>query len=396
MDSSHLVLDDEFDEDNTSSSTLSRTDLVKAAKHQSPRTAEPGKVAALTLERRGIRSISRGAFLGFPYLIELNLSRNELTTLRGIESAISLETLSLYYNRVAYLEELRHLIPLKKLERLDLRLNPVTRDEAYRSYVIFHIPNLQELDERSVRPAERRHAQLAVEELDVQYHNPPDTDEDEGAGNDSDNDNGTPKYDTKRQDATIGDEKKTSIEIIQDYQQSVQHVKHLNLRQRHRQRSDAQDAEQEQVLNPFTETPTPPHTATTTATTTATSPTPFQPQVNNSHLLAMGGSQEQYQPQYQSQRQNDNNYSNLSSAPSIPIQTTTTHQIDQLLNAAATAIASVQLPQQLTLSSVTLIHMPDLVARACRPALRHVLTNFINENNVSIQSEGATRMEHCS
>ena len=153
-------------------------------------------------------------------------------------------------------------------------------------------------------------------------------------------------------------------------------------------------------MNSFTATPTPPHTATTTATTTATSPTPFQPQVNASHLTAMGGSKEQYQPQYQSQyqsqRQNDNNYSNLSTAPSIPIQTTTTHQIDQLLNAAATAIASVQLPQQLTLSSVTLIHMPDLVARACRPALRHVLTNFINENNVSIQSEGATRMEHCS
>ena len=108
-------------------------------------------------------------------MIELDLSRNELTSLRGLaagigggagnNSAPSLISLSLYYNRIVYLEEVKHLVTLRKLQRLDLRLNPLTRDEAYRSYVVFHIPSLQELDERSVRPAERRHAEAHVDAM---------------------------------------------------------------------------------------------------------------------------------------------------------------------------------------------------------------------------------------
>jgi len=60
-------------------------------------------------------------------------------------------------------------------------------------------------------------------------------------------------------------------------------------------------------------------------------------------------------------------------------------QIDTLLNATANAVASVHLPQQLTLSTVTLVHIPDLVARAARPAMRMVLSNFVGERNASLE-----------
>ena len=246
MDSSRLVLDSSINEedDATRSHVLSRNDAVKAARLQSPRTANVSSITSLTLERRGLRSVSRGSLSGLVNLVQLNLARNELTSLRGLETAVSPESLSLYHNRVAYLEELRHLIPLTKLTNLDLRLNPVTRDEAYRSYVIFHLPCLEELDERSVRPAERRHAQLAVNELDEQYHHPrgPDTDDEvessaydqqrssSGSSSGRIQSRNQSRNQSKNPGITSNESKgmpMTSEEIIQDYQRSVARVKKM-------------------------------------------------------------------------------------------------------------------------------------------------------------------------
>ena len=157
---------EEAKEAKSPASELSRTKVIKAARQQSPRTEDIAQITSLILERRSFRTILRGALSGLVSLVHLNLSRNELTSLRGLESATILESLSLYYNRIAYLDELQRLTSLTRLESLDLRLNPVTRDEAYRSYAIFHLPSLNELDERSVRPAERRHAKHTVADMD--------------------------------------------------------------------------------------------------------------------------------------------------------------------------------------------------------------------------------------
>lgn len=142
-DSSSLVLDSSINEEEnaTPAHVLSRGDAIKAARLQSPRTADVASIMSLTLERRGIRSVSRGALSGLVNLVQLNLARNELTSLRGLETAVSLESLSLYYNRVAYLEELQHLIPLKKLTTLDLRLNPVTREFVFQIFVFVSLPS---------------------------------------------------------------------------------------------------------------------------------------------------------------------------------------------------------------------------------------------------------------
>ena len=149
-----------------------RAAAVKAARAQSrdPR-CDVADIGALSSS--GALRESAGALAGRS-LIELDLSQRAHAPLRGLAAGIgegrettllSLISLSLYYNRIVYLEEVKHLVTLRKLQRLDLRLNPLTRDEAYRSYVVFHIPSLQELDERSVRPAERRHAKHTVDAM---------------------------------------------------------------------------------------------------------------------------------------------------------------------------------------------------------------------------------------
>ncbi|XP_032892121.1 leucine-rich repeat-containing protein 36 isoform X2 [Amblyraja radiata] len=101
------------------------------------------------------------AFLNFKRLRSLDLSRNSIVNLGGLECLHSLEKLNLYYNNVPSSKEissLRHLINLKEL---DLRLNPITRNEEnYRQYVIHLLPNLKKLDDRPVRDSERKSAQI--------------------------------------------------------------------------------------------------------------------------------------------------------------------------------------------------------------------------------------------
>ncbi|XP_051884671.1 leucine-rich repeat-containing protein 36-like [Pristis pectinata] len=101
------------------------------------------------------------ALLNFKRLRSLDLSRNSIVNLGGLECLHSLEKLNLYYNNVPSLKEissLRHLINLKEL---DIRLNPITRNEEnYRQCVIRLLPNLKKLDDRPIRDSERKTAQM--------------------------------------------------------------------------------------------------------------------------------------------------------------------------------------------------------------------------------------------
>nr|XP_033796980.1 leucine-rich repeat-containing protein 36 isoform X2 [Geotrypetes seraphini] len=100
------------------------------------------------------------AFKTFKNLQSLDLSRNLLTSLQGIEYLQSLRLLNLYYNNVESLFEVSRLKSLPALKELDLRLNPVTRNEVnYRFFVVHLLESLETLDDRIVRESEKKTAQ---------------------------------------------------------------------------------------------------------------------------------------------------------------------------------------------------------------------------------------------
>nr|XP_027799698.1 centrosomal protein of 72 kDa isoform X1 [Marmota flaviventris] len=90
-------------------------------------------------------------------LKSLDLSRNSLVSLEGIQYLISLESLNLYYNCIASLAEVFRLHSLTELQGLDLRLNPVVKNESdYRLFLVHMLPKLRQLDDRPVRDSERK------------------------------------------------------------------------------------------------------------------------------------------------------------------------------------------------------------------------------------------------
>ncbi|CAN2389336.1 hypothetical protein PRIEUP_LOCUS5749 [Pristimantis euphronides] len=101
------------------------------------------------------------AFKNFKSLRSLDLSRNLIVSLQGMEYLHALRCLNLYYNDIESLEEIEHLRPLSQLKTLDLRLNPVTRQDAdYRLIVIHTLGSVETLDERPVRESERKSAKF--------------------------------------------------------------------------------------------------------------------------------------------------------------------------------------------------------------------------------------------
>lgn len=79
--------------------------------------------------------------------------------MQGLENQETLESLNLYYNNISSLKDLHGLRNLSNLKDLDLRLNPVTKNEPdCRLFIVHMLPNLRRLDDRSVRDSERRAA----------------------------------------------------------------------------------------------------------------------------------------------------------------------------------------------------------------------------------------------
>ncbi|PRP85868.1 centrosomal protein 72 [Planoprotostelium fungivorum] len=110
-------------------------------------------------EREKITSLGR-ALRGFLSLKNLDLSRNKIETLEGLESLSKLTQLSLYFNCVSSLDEISRLRHNRKLRDLDLRLNPVTKTEPnYRSFVIHHLPWIKVLDDQEITESDRYHAE---------------------------------------------------------------------------------------------------------------------------------------------------------------------------------------------------------------------------------------------
>ncbi|XP_007938441.1 leucine-rich repeat-containing protein 36 [Orycteropus afer afer] len=106
------------------------------------------------------------AFRNFKNLRSLDLSRNLITSLKGIQYLCSLQDLNLYYNNIPSLVEVSRLQPLSFLKELDLRLNPVVRkDTDYRLFAVYTLQTLEKLDDRIVRDSERKAAKLHFSQL---------------------------------------------------------------------------------------------------------------------------------------------------------------------------------------------------------------------------------------
>ncbi|XP_057568175.1 leucine-rich repeat-containing protein 36 [Hippopotamus amphibius kiboko] len=137
------------------------------------------RLGALTLEQPElVESLSlRGSYAGkihsigdafrnFKSLRSLDLSRNLITSLKGIQYLCSLQDLNLYYNNIPSLVEVSRLQPLPFLRELDLRLNPVVRkDTDYRLFAVYTLQTLEKLDDRAVRESERKAAKLYFSQL---------------------------------------------------------------------------------------------------------------------------------------------------------------------------------------------------------------------------------------
>uniref|UniRef100_A0A8C0D7Z0 Centrosomal protein of 72 kDa n=1 Tax=Balaenoptera musculus TaxID=9771 RepID=A0A8C0D7Z0_BALMU len=94
-------------------------------------------------------------------LKSLDLSRNSLVSLEGIEYLAALERLNVYRNRISSLAEVFRLRSLRELAEVDFRLNPVVESKPdYRLSVVHTLPRLRQLDDRPVRERERKASRL--------------------------------------------------------------------------------------------------------------------------------------------------------------------------------------------------------------------------------------------
>ncbi|KAL1495947.1 hypothetical protein AB1Y20_014589 [Prymnesium parvum] len=99
-------------------------------------------------------------------LTDLDLSRNGLAKVEGLQALTQLRKLNLYYNAITDVSELSQLRHHQELTVLDMRLNPVTHvGRRYRLAVLAAAPTLRVLDERDVVGAERARAQHALSSL---------------------------------------------------------------------------------------------------------------------------------------------------------------------------------------------------------------------------------------
>ena len=78
-----------------------------------------------------IRNLGR-SLASFHNLLSLDLSRNMLNSLKGLDHLKLLRCLNLYFNEISTIKELYRLRSNKQLREIDLRLNPVTK-EAFNS-----------------------------------------------------------------------------------------------------------------------------------------------------------------------------------------------------------------------------------------------------------------------
>ena len=81
-----------------------------------------------------------------PCLKELDLSKNLIEKLPGLEGIKSLRFLNLSLNKVVKILQLQFIEQLNLLTELDFSFNPIQNKKHYTSQVLYHIPQLRMLD----------------------------------------------------------------------------------------------------------------------------------------------------------------------------------------------------------------------------------------------------------
>jgi hypothetical protein len=96
----------------------------------------------------------------------LDASRNAIKSLEGADRLLGLQSLNLCANKVADIGELLRLRPLALLSEVDLRQNPVIKQESYRLFAIKYLPRLRKLDGSDITAVERSRADRLFANLD--------------------------------------------------------------------------------------------------------------------------------------------------------------------------------------------------------------------------------------
>uniref|UniRef100_A0A7S2RKC3 U2A'/phosphoprotein 32 family A C-terminal domain-containing protein n=1 Tax=Mucochytrium quahogii TaxID=96639 RepID=A0A7S2RKC3_9STRA len=110
---------------------------------------------SVSLQRQGLKAIGN-TLDSFRHVVSLDLSRNLLTHLDGIERLEKLRVLSVYLNKIEDGRVVQKLVGNKCLVNLDMRLNPIVKGTWYRYFVLQNLPELKVLDEQPVAAYERR------------------------------------------------------------------------------------------------------------------------------------------------------------------------------------------------------------------------------------------------
>eukprot|EP00948_MAST-09A_sp_MAST-9A-sp1_P001892 g1892.t1 len=116
-----------------------------------------GDIQVLSIQRQQLNSLGN-AFHACVSLRELDLGRNRLTSLQGLQFCKNLESLSIYYNKIKEFDEIRRLQSNPRLQVLDCRVNPVSRQSMYRCFVCVELPQVNTLDEIEISQFMRERA----------------------------------------------------------------------------------------------------------------------------------------------------------------------------------------------------------------------------------------------
>ena len=90
-----------------------------------------------------------------PFLKELDLSKNMIKHLTGLQNIESLRFMNLSLNNVVKVLQLQYIERLGLLTELDFSFNPIQNKKHYRSQVLYHIPQLRMLDGVEIAPEEK-------------------------------------------------------------------------------------------------------------------------------------------------------------------------------------------------------------------------------------------------
>lgn len=109
---------------------------------------------------KGITEIGK---VGQSSLIEkLFISTNLISSLKGIEQFSNLRVLSISYNDIRYISEIKYLRSLA-LETINMEGNPITQLPFYQHHVFYTVPTLKFMDGKTVSEKLRNNAKTTVE-----------------------------------------------------------------------------------------------------------------------------------------------------------------------------------------------------------------------------------------